>query len=112
MLAEKDPIIMELYARYQNLPMPNMRLNEVEVAALIKYMDTESLRVEKENTKPGACCEIDEPASVPPGESPRNGLSTASVIFSSALCCAVLLLAAAVFGRRLARFDVRKIRGE
>jgi protein SCO1/2 len=46
MLVEKDPISMELYAKYQNLAMPNMRLNEVEVAALIDYMDTESRRME------------------------------------------------------------------
>jgi len=39
MLAEKDPIVMELHAKYKNVPMPNMRLNEVEVASLIDYMD-------------------------------------------------------------------------
>ncbi len=47
MLAEKDPIVMELYAKYKNMPMPNLRLNEVEVAALIDYMDAESRRVKK-----------------------------------------------------------------
>ena len=47
MLAERDPIIMELYAKYNNMPMPNLRLNEIEVAALIEYMDTESRRIEK-----------------------------------------------------------------
>ncbi len=99
MLAEKDPIIMELYAKYQNLAMPNMRLKEDDVADLIDYIAAESRRVEKENTKPGPCCEIDELASVPPGGLSRNGLSTASVIFSSALGCALLLLAAACFRR-------------
>lgn len=46
MLAAKDPIAMELYAKYNNMPMPNLRLNEREVTALIDYMDTESHRVQ------------------------------------------------------------------
>ena len=41
MLAEGDPIAVELFQAYRNLPMPNMRLNEVEVAALIEYMEEE-----------------------------------------------------------------------
>ncbi len=45
MLAEKDPIAMDLYARYNNLPMPNLGLNKVEVDALIDYMDAEDVRV-------------------------------------------------------------------
>ncbi len=47
MLAERDPIAMALYARYNNLPMPNLRLNEIEVDALIEYMEAESRRVEQ-----------------------------------------------------------------
>jgi len=47
MLEEKDPIIMELYARYRNVPMPNMQLNDLEVDSLIDYMDAETSRVEK-----------------------------------------------------------------
>ena len=46
MLAEKDPIGMELFARYEELPMPNLRLNELEVASLIEYLDAESRRIE------------------------------------------------------------------
>ena len=46
MLAEKDPIAMELYAKYDELPMPNLQLNELEVTSLIVYMDAESRRVE------------------------------------------------------------------
>ncbi len=45
MLAEKDPIVMELRTTYNGVLMPNMRLNEVEVDALIEYLDTESRRV-------------------------------------------------------------------
>ena len=51
MLAERDPIVMELYAKYNNVPMPNLRLSEVEVQALIDYMHDESLRVEKNRSR-------------------------------------------------------------
>jgi protein SCO1/2 len=47
MLAEKDPIIMGLYNKFNQVPMPNMRLNNIEVDALIDYIDIESTRVEK-----------------------------------------------------------------
>ncbi len=46
MLAEKDPIIMGLLASYNNVSMPNMHLNEIDVTALLEYLDTESRRVE------------------------------------------------------------------
>ena len=46
MLAEKDPIIMGLLASYDNVSMPNMHLNEIDVTALLEYLDTESRRVE------------------------------------------------------------------
>ncbi|QPK63375.1 SCO family protein [Methylomonas sp. LL1] len=38
MLAENDPIASELFNRYQKLPMPNLRLSDSEVEALIAYM--------------------------------------------------------------------------
>lgn len=44
MIAEKDPIAMALLAEYK-IPMPNLRLNEVEVTALLSYLDEESLRL-------------------------------------------------------------------
>ena len=47
MLAEKDPIAMALYGQYNNVPMPNLYLNKLEVNALIDYMDAESRRIEK-----------------------------------------------------------------
>lgn len=50
MLAEKDPIAMDLYAKYNRLSMPNFMLNETEVNAVIDYLDSESRRVE--NTRP------------------------------------------------------------
>jgi protein SCO1/2 len=39
MLAEKDPLAMALFAKYNQLPMPNMRLNESEVDALLAFLD-------------------------------------------------------------------------
>ncbi len=45
MLAEKDPVVMKLYYEYDEVIMPNLRLNEVEVDALIGYMAAESRRV-------------------------------------------------------------------
>ena len=51
MLLEKDPIALELYAQYNNLPMPNMRLNEQDVAAVIRYMGTESRRVKMQRAR-------------------------------------------------------------
>ncbi len=42
LLAEKDPIAVALYNRYNKIQMPNLRLNDAEVEALIKYMETDS----------------------------------------------------------------------
>ena len=42
MLEKKDPIATALYARYNNLAMPNMRLNRQEAMDLIDYMEKES----------------------------------------------------------------------
>ncbi len=47
MLQEKDPIAMGMLAKYRNVPMPNMRLNPLEVERLLEYMDTESRRVQR-----------------------------------------------------------------
>lgn len=38
MIAEKDPIIVELLKKYNNIPMPNQGLSESEVAALLAYL--------------------------------------------------------------------------
>ncbi|NOT39620.1 MAG: c-type cytochrome [Alphaproteobacteria bacterium] len=38
MIAEKDPLAMELMSRYRNLPMPNLSLGDDEAAAVIHYM--------------------------------------------------------------------------
>jgi len=45
MLAEKDPLATELLARYQGIPMPNLRLTDLEVRQILGYIDQESRRV-------------------------------------------------------------------
>lgn len=45
MIAEKDPIATAMLADYK-IPMPNLRLNDVEVAALLEHIDEESVRMQ------------------------------------------------------------------
>jgi protein SCO1 len=54
-LAEKDPLAMELLGRYNNLPMPNMRLDKKDTQALFDYIEDESdriARVQGDTTRP------------------------------------------------------------
>ena len=44
MLAEEDPLAMALFNKYQKLPMPNLGLNDVDVAAVIDFMEKQSPR--------------------------------------------------------------------
>ncbi|MEG0858367.1 MAG: SCO family protein [Pseudomonas sp.] len=46
MLAEKDPLAMQLYEQYNRLAMPNSRLGDVEIAALLTYLDEETERLQ------------------------------------------------------------------
>ena len=41
MLAEKDPIAVELFAKYKNVPMPNLRMSESEVALVLSYLESQ-----------------------------------------------------------------------
>ncbi len=50
MIAQKDPIAMQLLKQYNNLPMPNLRLNKQEALELIEYMGT--LKVPGQKTPP------------------------------------------------------------
>jgi len=45
MINKKDPIAMEMYERYNNLAMPNMRLNKEEADVLLAYIDDETQRI-------------------------------------------------------------------
>lgn len=42
LLAEKDPIAVELYNRYNKILMPNLKLSDADVEALVNYMDATS----------------------------------------------------------------------
>jgi protein SCO1/2 len=54
MLAEGDPIASELYARYKQVKMPNLRLGEADVAALIEYLEAQSATPDKDAPAGGA----------------------------------------------------------
>jgi len=47
MLAEKDPLAIRLLAQYNDVPMPNMRLNELEVEAVIEHIAETSREIRK-----------------------------------------------------------------
>ena len=48
-LAEKDPIAVALSTQYKNVPMPNLRLSDAEIAALLGYLEAQT--VAREDTK-------------------------------------------------------------
>lgn len=43
-LAEKDPVAVQLYERYDRIPMPNLRLDERSAQAIIDFLDEETAR--------------------------------------------------------------------
>jgi len=47
MLAEKDPLAMALLAEYDNVAMPNLRLSDADIQALLAYIEEESVRTER-----------------------------------------------------------------
>lgn len=46
MLEEGDPIALGLYAKYDEVPMPNMRLSAIDVKDLLQYLGSESRRAQ------------------------------------------------------------------
>ena len=42
MLADKDPTAVALFEKYKNVPMPNLRLTEGEIAAVLSFLETAS----------------------------------------------------------------------
>jgi cytochrome oxidase Cu insertion factor (SCO1/SenC/PrrC family) len=46
MLKKKDPIAIALYKKYNNLAMPNMRLNKEDALTLLDYIKDETQRLE------------------------------------------------------------------
>ena len=47
MLKKKDPIAIALYKQYNNLAMPNMRLNQEEAVVLLDYIKDETHRLQE-----------------------------------------------------------------
>jgi protein SCO1/2 len=47
MLASSDPVAIGLLAQYQGIVMPNLRLSESDVDALLAYLDEESRNLER-----------------------------------------------------------------
>ncbi len=45
MLEEQDPIAIEMYNRFNQIPMPNMSLTQVDVMDVLKYIEEESEKV-------------------------------------------------------------------
>lgn len=67
MLAEKDPIAMELFTRYKKVRMPNLRLGDSDVDTLIRYLEAQTVAqegVERENA-------VASPPLVSGGRPPR-----------------------------------------
>lgn len=49
MLAEKDPLAMALFLKYNELAMPNLRLNRMEAEDLLDYIETETDRLSSQS---------------------------------------------------------------
>ena len=52
MMAEKDPAVMAMMAKYRGLPMPNLKLTNADVAELIDYLGDETKRHRPSLAKP------------------------------------------------------------
>ena len=46
MLAEQDPIAVALSAKYKNVPMPNLRLSDGEIAIVLSYLEAQNTRLQ------------------------------------------------------------------
>ncbi len=46
MLAEKDPLAVELFRQYNQVAMPNLQLGEQDIQALFQYIGDEEQRQE------------------------------------------------------------------
>ncbi|GGU51228.1 hypothetical protein GCM10009504_04760 [Pseudomonas laurentiana] len=70
MLAQKDPLAMLLYEQYNRLAMPNLRLGDTEVAALLSYLAEETERIQAPAPETGSVVSdaLDARAAVPPGD--------------------------------------------
>ncbi|VVP23165.1 hypothetical protein PS843_03893 [Pseudomonas fluorescens] len=46
MLADKDPLAIQLFEQYNRVVMPNLRLGDTEVNALLVYLEEETERLQ------------------------------------------------------------------
>ena len=85
MLEEGDALAQTLFEAYRRVPMPNMRLNDLEVEAVIGFMQEESARTLAESTRessaspsaPKGCCNRDShPASADDWDAPASARDT------------------------------------
>ncbi len=51
MLANKDPLAMQLFEQYNRVPMPNMGLTQVDVMDLLKFMSASNELAQQESQK-------------------------------------------------------------
>ena len=73
MLAEKDPLALELFEKHNRVPMPNMALNKQDVAAIVEFIETESRRVAATRTSTAARAETVADAGGEPAECCQKG---------------------------------------
>ncbi len=65
MIAEKDPIAVELLARFKNVPMPNLGVTERQADALIAFLSRGA-------PESAAATAAAPPAGLPPGDAARG----------------------------------------
>ncbi|MGE3174245.1 MAG: SCO family protein [Planctomycetota bacterium] len=128
MLAEKDPIAMQMFEAYNKVPMPNMQLSPKEAEQLLVYLEEESQRVAaaaptlvgedgEEKEAPHSCCQkndhvvvgddavaaapaapADQDATPAPTDKSTRGMSPIAMV---SICMGMLLaLVAAFLGKR------------
>ncbi|PTR14175.1 protein SCO1/2 [Nitrosospira sp. Nsp2] len=71
MLAEKDPIAMELFIRYRGVRMPNLRLGDGDVETLIQYLETQTVAHESGERENAAASSMKSLKRPPRVERPR-----------------------------------------
>ena len=68
MLADQDPIAMALYEKYDQLNMPNMRLNQEEAMSLLDYIEEETIRLTGQAERLAAAETVTAEFTVSPGQ--------------------------------------------
>jgi protein SCO1 len=70
MLAEKDPIATQLFAQYNNVVMPNLRLSKADVDGVLSYLDEETRVVEGRGNYVRAAATVAGHAEAAPAATP------------------------------------------